>query len=123
MQKVQFTETILRDANQSLVATRLPFNKFEPILSTIDQAGFYSVECWGGATFDSCMRFLKEDPWDRLRKLRDGFKNTKLQRGDLIHSFVVQFLNLMVFHGSDVIFRNKPVQPMAVVVKAVWQLG
>ena len=62
MKKVQFTETILRDANQSLVATRLGYDQFEPILETIDKAGFYSVECWGGATFDVCLRFLNEDP-------------------------------------------------------------
>ena len=58
MKKVQFTETVLRDANQSLIATRLPYDKFEPILEKMDQAGFYSVECWGGATFDVCLRFL-----------------------------------------------------------------
>lgn len=64
MKKVQFTETVLRDANQSLIATRLPYGKFEPILEKMDQAGFYSVECWGGATFDVCLRFLNEDPWE-----------------------------------------------------------
>ena len=79
MQNVQFTETILRDANQSLVATRLSYDQFEPILQTIDQAGFYSVECWGGATFDVCLRFLNEDPWERLRKIRAAMPNTKLQ--------------------------------------------
>ena len=62
MQKVQFTETVLRDANQSLIATRLNFNEFEPILSKLDKAGYYSLECWGGATFDSCLRYLNEDP-------------------------------------------------------------
>ena len=66
MRKVQFTETVLRDANQSLIATRLPYDKFEPILETMDQAGFYSAEVWGGATFDVCLRYLREDPWDRL---------------------------------------------------------
>ena len=79
MKKVQFTETVLRDANQSLIATRLGYNQFEPILDTIDKAGFYSVECWGGATFDVCLRFLGEDPWERLRKLRVKLPNTKLQ--------------------------------------------
>ena len=79
MKKVQFTETVLRDANQSLVATRMPYDKFEPILETIDRAGFYSVECWGGATFDVCLRFLNEDPWERLRKIRSKMPNTKLQ--------------------------------------------
>ena len=77
--KVQFTETVLRDANQSLIATRLPFSKFEPVLETMDQAGFYSVECWGGATFDTCLRYLDEDPWERLQKIRKKMPNTKLQ--------------------------------------------
>ena len=79
MRKVQFTETVLRDANQSLIATRLPYDKFEPILETMDQAGFYSAEVWGGATFDVCLRYLREDPWDRLRKIRAKMPNTKLQ--------------------------------------------
>ena len=67
--KVQFTETVLRDANQSLIATRLPFEDFEGILETMNKAGYYSLECWGGATFDSCLRYLNEDPWERLRKI------------------------------------------------------
>ena len=113
MQKVQFTETILRDANQSLVATRLPFDKFEPILSTIDQAGFYSVECWGGATFDVCLRFLNEDPWERLRKIRAAMPNTKLQmllRGQNILGYkhysddvVRRFVRAAVRNGIDII--------------------
>lgn len=77
--KVQFTETALRDANQSLIATRLPFESFEGILTTMDKAGYYSLECWGGATFDSCLRYLDEDPWERLRKIRKACPNTKLQ--------------------------------------------
>ncbi len=77
--RVQLTETVLRDANQSLMATRLPYADFEGILSTMDQAGYYSVECWGGATFDSCLRYLSEDPWERLRKIREHMPNTKLQ--------------------------------------------
>ena len=68
--RVQLTETVLRDANQSLIATRLPYSVYEPILSTMDKAGYYSIECWGGATFDTCLRFLNEDPWERLRALR-----------------------------------------------------
>ena len=68
--KVQFTETVLRDANQSLIATRLPYSEFDGILETMDKAGYYSLECWGGATFDSCLRYLDEDPWERLRKIR-----------------------------------------------------
>ena len=77
--KVNFTETVLRDANQSLIATRMPFSDFEGILETLDKAGYYSLECWGGATFDSCLRYLSEDPWERLRKIKAKVKNTKLQ--------------------------------------------
>ena len=77
--KVNLTETVLRDANQSLIATRMPFSDFEGILETMDNAGYYSMECWGGATFDSCLRYLGEDPWERLRKIKDKVKNTKLQ--------------------------------------------
>ncbi|MDD4699439.1 MAG: pyruvate carboxylase subunit B [Oscillospiraceae bacterium] len=77
--KVNFTETVLRDANQSLIATRMPFSDFEGILETLDKAGYYSLECWGGATFDSCLRYLNEDPWERLRKIKAKVKNTKLQ--------------------------------------------
>ncbi len=67
--KVQFTETALRDANQSLIATRLPYERFEGILETMNKAGYYSLECWGGATFDSCLRYLNEDPWERPCKM------------------------------------------------------
>ena len=79
MLKVNITETVLRDANQSLIATRMPFSDFEAILETINQVGYYSVECWGGATFDSCLRYLNEDPWKRLRLLKEKLKNSKLQ--------------------------------------------
>ena len=78
-QKVQFVETVLRDANQSLIATRLPFEKFAPMLETLDKVGYYSIECWGGATFDVCLRYLNEDPWERLRNIKAVVKNTKLQ--------------------------------------------
>jgi len=113
VQKVQFTETILRDANQSLVATRLSYDQFEPILKTIDQAGFYSVECWGGATFDVCLRFLNEDPWERLRKIRAAMPNTKLQmllRGQNLLGYkhysddvVRRFVRAAVKNGIDII--------------------
>ena len=76
---VGITETVLRDAHQSLIATRMPIEEMLPIVPVMDQVGYHSVECWGGATFDACLRFLKEDPWVRLRKLREGFKKTKLQ--------------------------------------------
>ena len=84
---IGITETILRDAHQSLIATRMPTDLMLPILEKMDKVGYHSVECWGGATFDASLRFLKEDPWDRLRKIRDGFKKTKLQmlfRGQII---------------------------------------
>ena len=113
MKKVQFTETVLRDANQSLIATRLPYDKFEPILETIDQAGFYSAEVWGGATFDVCLRFLNEDPWERLRKIREKMPNTKLQmllRGQNILGYkhysddaVRRFVRASVRNGIDII--------------------
>ncbi len=113
MKKVHFTETVLRDANQSLVATRMPYDKFEPILETIDRAGFYSVECWGGATFDVCLRFLNEDPWERLRKIRAKMPNTKLQmllRGQNILGYkhysddvVRRFVRASVRNGIDII--------------------
>ncbi len=77
--KIRFTETVLRDAQQSLLATRMPTSKFTEILSVMDKAGFYSLECWGGATFDSCLRYLNEDPWERLRTIKKNVKNTKLQ--------------------------------------------
>ncbi len=76
---IEITETVLRDAHQSLIATRMTTEQMLPIVDKMDQVGYHSVECWGGATFDASLRFLKEDPWDRLRKFRDGFKNTKLQ--------------------------------------------
>ena len=77
--KVNITETVLRDANQSLIATRMPFSDFEDILEKLDDAGYYSLECWGGATFDSCLRYLNEDPWERLRKIKAKVKKTPLQ--------------------------------------------
>lgn len=77
--KVNITETVLRDAQQSLIATRMKFEDFSDILEKLDKAGYYSIEAWGGATFDSCLRYLNEDPWERLRKIREKVKNTKLQ--------------------------------------------
>lgn len=113
MRKVQFTETVLRDANQSLMATRLPYKDYEDILPTMDTAGYYSVECWGGATFDSCLRYLDEDPWERLRGLRKNLPNCKLQmllRGQNLlgykhyHDDVVEkFIELSIKNGIDII--------------------
>ena len=77
--KILITETALRDAHQSLIATRMTTEEMLPILEKMDKIGYYSLECWGGATFDSCLRFLNEDPWQRLRTIRDHCKNTKLQ--------------------------------------------
>lgn len=79
MAQVKITETVLRDAHQSLLATRMSTEEMLPILQAMDKCGFYSVECWGGATFDACLRFLNEDPWERLRTLRREMPNTKLQ--------------------------------------------
>ena len=111
--KVQFTETVLRDAGQSLIATRLPYGKFESILPALDKAGYYSLECWGGATFDTCLRYLNEDPWDRLRNIKKHVKNTKLQmllRGQNLLGYkhypddvVRKFVELSIQNGIDVI--------------------
>lgn len=79
MAKVKITETVLRDAHQSLIATRMTMDEMLPILPAMDKIGYHSVEAWGGATFDSCLRFLNEDPWDRLRTLKKNFVNTKIQ--------------------------------------------
>ncbi|MDD2580054.1 MAG: oxaloacetate decarboxylase subunit alpha, partial [Eubacteriales bacterium] len=79
MAKVKITETILRDAHQSLAATRMTIDDMLPALEDLDHVGYNALECWGGATFDSAMRFLNEDPWERLRKIRSVVKKTKLQ--------------------------------------------
>ena len=110
---IKITETILRDAHQSLIATRMPTEFMLPIVDKMDKVGYHSVECWGGATFDASLRFLKEDPWDRLRKLRDGFKNTKLQmlfRGQNILGYrpyaddvVDAFVQKSIANGIDII--------------------
>ena len=77
--KLLITDTILRDAHQSQAATRMKLEDMLPACEILDSIGYYSIECWGGATFDSCMRFLNEDPWERLRTLRKALPNTKLQ--------------------------------------------
>ena len=79
MGKIKITETVLRDAHQSLIATRMTMDEMLPILPAMDKIGFHSVEAWGGATFDSCLRFLNEDPWERLRTLKKNLPNTKIQ--------------------------------------------
>ena len=110
---VGIMETVLRDAHQSLIATRMPTEVMLPIVETMDKVGYAAVECWGGATFDASLRFLKEDPWDRLRKLKDGFKNTKLQmlfRGQNILGYsqysddvVEYFVQKSIANGIDII--------------------
>ncbi len=110
---VKITETILRDAHQSLIATRMTTEQMLPIAEKLDQVGYHAIECWGGATFDACLRFLKEDPWERLRKLRDKIKNTKLQmlfRGQNILGYnhyaddvVEYFVQKSVANGIDII--------------------
>lgn len=110
---IKITETILRDAHQSLIATRMTTEQMLPIIDKMDKVGYHSVECWGGATFDASLRFLKEDPWERLRKFRDGFKNTKLQmlfRGQNILGYrpyaddvVEYFVQKSVANGIDII--------------------
>lgn len=110
---IKITETILRDAHQSLIATRMTTEQMLPIVDKMDKVGYHAVECWGGATFDASLRFLKEDPWERLRKLRDGFKNTKLQmlfRGQNILGYnhyaddvVEYFVQKSIANGIDII--------------------
>ena len=110
---LKITETILRDAHQSLIATRMTTEQMLPIIDKMDQVGYHAVECWGGATFDASLRFLKEDPWERLRKLRAGFKKTKLQmlfRGQNILGYrpyaddvVEYFVQKSIANGIDII--------------------
>jgi oxaloacetate decarboxylase alpha subunit len=111
--KIRFTETVLRDANQSLIATRMGFDEFAPILPTLNETGFYSLECWGGATFDACLRYLGEDPWERLRKIRKACPDSKLQmllRGQNLLGYrhypddvVRMFVRKSVENGIDII--------------------
>ena len=113
MAQVKITETVLRDSHQSLIATRMTTEEMLPILEKLDGVGYHSLEAWGGATFDSCMRFLNEDPWDRLRKIRDKVKNTKLQmlfRGQNILGYrhysddvVEYFVQKSIANGIDII--------------------
>ena len=110
---IKITETILRDAHQSLIATRMTTEQMLPIVEKLDQVGYHSLECWGGATFDASLRFLKEDPWERLRKIKDKAKNTKLQmlfRGQNILGYsqyaddvVEYFVQKSIANGIDII--------------------
>ena len=113
MKKIGITETILRDGHQSLIATRMTTDEMLPALELMDNVGYSAIECWGGATFDVCMRFLKEDPWDRLRKIRASVKNTKLQmllRGQNLLGYknyaddvVEYFVKKSIANGIDII--------------------
>ncbi len=113
MAKVKITETVLRDAHQSLIATRMPLEDMLPILDKMNKVGYHSVECWGGATFDSCLRFLNEDPWVRLRTLKKNLPDTKLQmlfRGQNMLGYrhyaddvVEYFVQKSVANGIDII--------------------
>lgn len=113
MSKLKITETALRDGHQSLMATRLKTEEMIPILETMDKVGYHAMEVWGGATFDSCIRFLNEDPWERLRLIRKHVKNTKLQmllRGQNLLGYrnyaddtVEKFIELSIKNGIDII--------------------
>ncbi len=113
MAKVKIMETALRDAHQSLIATRMTTEEMIPIAEKLDKVGYYALEVWGGATFDSCLRFLNEDPWERLRELRKAFKNTKLQmllRGQNILGYkhypddvVEEFVKKAIENGIDIV--------------------
>jgi oxaloacetate decarboxylase alpha subunit len=111
--QVKFTETILRDAHQSLIATRMSTDVMVPILETLDSVGYHALECWGGATFDASVRFLHEDPWERLRLFKKHVKNTKLQmllRGQNLLGYrhyaddmVDEFVKKSIANGIDII--------------------
>ncbi|HSQ33896.1 MAG TPA: oxaloacetate decarboxylase subunit alpha, partial [Peptostreptococcaceae bacterium] len=113
MNKVKFTETVLRDGHQSLIATRLRTDEILPILETMDKVGYHALEVWGGATFDACLRFLNEDPWERLRQIRARVKDTKLQmllRGQNLLGYrnysddiVERFIRKSIENGIDII--------------------
>jgi len=113
MSKIKITETILRDAHQSLIATRLSTDEMVPILEKLDQVGYHALEMWGGATFDASLRFLKESPWERLRKIKSKVKNTKLQmllRGQNILGYknypdevVKAFIEKSIENGIDIV--------------------
>ena len=113
MSKVGITETILRDAHQSQIATRMTTDQILPIVEKLDKIGYHSLECWGGATFDSCLRFLNEDPWERLRKIKSKAPNTKLQmlfRGQNVLGYrhyaddvVEYFVQKSIANGIDIL--------------------
>ena len=120
MPKVGITDTILRDGHQSQAATRMTTAQMEPMFAQLDKIGYYSLECWGGATFDSCLRFLNEDPWERLRILRKGLPNTKLQ-------MLLRGQNLLGYkhYADDVVefFVKNDIRNMETAVKATKKYG
>ena len=111
--RARIMETALRDAHQSLIATRMSTRDMIPVLERMDAVGYWALEIWGGATFDSCMRFLDEDPWERLRVIRSRIRNTKLQmllRGQNLVGYrhyaddaVREFVKRAVGGGIDII--------------------
>ncbi|ADD02398.1 Conserved carboxylase region [Thermoanaerobacter italicus Ab9] len=134
--KIKITETVLRDAHQSLLATRMSTEEMLPIAEKLDAVGYYSIEAWGGATFDACMRFLNEDPWERLRKLKKKIKNTPLQmllRGQNLVGYrhypddiVEKFVEKAVTNGIDIIRifdALNDVRNLEVAIKATKKAG
>src|SRR4030065_2905033 len=133
---IQITDTTLRDAHQSLIATRMRTRDMLPIAAELDKVGFFSLEVWGGATFDACIRFLNEDPWERLRSLRAKIKNTRLQmllRGQNLVGYrhygddiLREFIRLSVKNGIDV-FRIfdalNDIRNMEMAIKVVKDYG
>lgn len=113
MKKIDFVDTVLRDAHQSLMATRMTYKDMEPALDKLDKVGYRALECWGGATFDSCIRYLDEDPWQRIRNIKSHLKNTKTQmllRGQNLLGYknypddvVEKFVELSVKNGVDIV--------------------
>ena len=136
MAKLQITETILRDAHQSQAATRMRLDEMLPACPVLDKIGYYSLEAWGGATFDSCLRFLGEDPWERLRALRKALPNTKLQmllRGQNLLGYkhyaddvVDAFVKKSIENGIDIIRifdALNDTRNMATAIKATKKYG
>lgn len=136
MAKIKITETVFRDAHQSLLATRMSTEEMLPIAEKMDTVGYHSMEVWGGATFDACLRYLDEDPWERLRKLRKHIKNTKLQmllRGQNLLGYkhyaddvVIEFIKKSVANGIDIIRifdALNDVRNLEVALKAIKEAG
>ncbi|AIS52429.1 pyruvate carboxylase subunit B [Thermoanaerobacter kivui] len=134
--KVKITETVLRDAHQSLLATRMSTEEMLPIADKLDKVGYHSIEAWGGATFDACMRFLNEDPWERLRRLKSKIKNTPLQmllRGQNLLGYkhypddiVTKFIEKSIENGIDIIRifdALNDVRNLEVAIKATKKAG